>query len=1025
MSWSTTAPRSRPDRRRRVRARAGRGAGRHRRRQSVRLALFSSSWKDRPAPVWPPTCRGARVIDRRVPVRVLNWCVAPRRDGRRSSGSAGRFDVVHAAHPLLIPVARAPRGRDRSTTSTSSTTPSAPSRDPARLSRAGARARASARTASSSPRAIRRTGSSRPCRFRRARSWSPARPARLDRRRPAYAAQSRGLHPVPRHARAPQERRHACSTPTRSCWRTARPPAARVWPDAHRRRRQPGSRRMAEPPLAGTRATTSATSPTRSGARCTSGRSLLVLPSFDEGSACRLLEAMALGVPVVASDRGRAARGAGDAGLLVRPDRADALAAAIQRVLDDRCWRTRACARPGPRRDTLLARRRRGRSGSSMRDAVRRRESATCASRIDARELVRPANRRRPVPVAHCSLHWWTRCRRARAHGSRSRPLDGPVQRAGTARAVQTMSSRRAAARAGNRARWPRRCDEPDRCAVRARLHGAARCARAPSCWRSTTSRSSPIRSGSVARRAAAAAVTRLGRAARTRRAHRLGVLAREIVRHLGVAPQRIRVIPPRARRQPGRAGPPAAEPHRGTARAVRRVDLQPAARRPPALRAMPAVRGACRTRASTSSATTARWPRIDLARSADGSGVGARARRVDYVDDADLRGALRKASVFVFLSEYEGFGLTPLEALARRAARGARHAGRARGVRPGGALCRRARCAGRRRRARDHARRLTQRDSRAAGGGASRAGAVPLGADAAAARWRDRGGAVTGDADHRHRVVTTRGSDLERCLASLAAAPPGCSHDIVVVDNASTDGAPSGAGAAFRTCADRAGGQRRLRARQQPRHPRDAQRTRAAAQHRHGRAAGAIDALVAALRGTARRGRRRARGWSTARARRSCRSGRCSARGAKRARSCLVPRHARRTWPRRRRCEADDSPRTVRGWVSGACLLVRRAEPRRSGLLDERYFMYTEDVDFCAALRAAGRTGPLHAARSCHLRGRSAHGARRPTSRRYRRSQLAFYQKHHPRWAPLLAWYLRRRVAASRHLDRGPAGCD
>ena len=41
--------------------------------------------------------------------------------------------------------------------------------------------------------------------------------------------------------------------------------------------------------------------------------------------------------------------------------------------------------------------------------------------------------------------------------------------------------------------------------------------------------------------------------------------------------------------------------------------------------------------------------------------------------------------------------------------------------------------------------------------------------------------------------------------------------------------------------------------------------------------------------------------------------------------------------------------------WVTGACLLVRRRDAEAAGLFDERYFMYCEDVDFCAAIRANG----------------------------------------------------------------------
>jgi GT2 family glycosyltransferase len=95
--------------------------------------------------------------------------------------------------------------------------------------------------------------------------------------------------------------------------------------------------------------------------------------------------------------------------------------------------------------------------------------------------------------------------------------------------------------------------------------------------------------------------------------------------------------------------------------------------------------------------------------------------------------------------------------------------------------------------------------------------------------------------------------------------------------------------------------------------------------------------------------------------------------------------------------------------WVSGACLLVRRFVAERVGLLDERYFLYTEDVDFCASVRAAGwKVLFTPAAEIVHLRGRSRATAASASHEAYRRSHLAFYEKHHPRWAPLLRRYVR-----------------
>lgn len=97
--------------------------------------------------------------------------------------------------------------------------------------------------------------------------------------------------------------------------------------------------------------------------------------------------------------------------------------------------------------------------------------------------------------------------------------------------------------------------------------------------------------------------------------------------------------------------------------------------------------------------------------------------------------------------------------------------------------------------------------------------------------------------------------------------------------------------------------------------------------------------------------------------------------------------------------------------WVSGACLLVRRRDAVRAGLLDERFFLYTEDVDFCHAVRNLGRKvlfTPV--ATITHLRGRSRSSRPEASQRAYRASHVAFYEKHHRLWTPVLKLYLRLR---------------
>ena len=248
--------------------------------------------------------------------------------------------------------------------------------------------------------------------------------------------------------------------------------------------------------------------------------------------------------------------------------------------------------------------------------------------------------------------------------------------------------------------------------------------------------------------------------------------------------------------------------------------------------------------------------------------------------------------------------------------------------------------------------------------------------------------------------------ADLEHCLASLAAHSVRTPHDVVVVDNASTDGSADAAervpGVQVIRCAANAGF--------------------AAANNIGIRATagdlilllnsdtlvpdGALDRLVARLQNApdvAAVGPRLVDGQGRA----ELSFGRM-----------ISPLNE---WRQQRlmRALARGDAETVGlvdtltrqeqrpDWVSGACLLVRRADAEAVGLLDERYFMYTEDVDFCAALRARGRA-ILFApdVEVVHLRGRSAASAPAGTRAAYERSHLAFYEKHYPRLASLLRVY-------------------
>ena len=94
--------------------------------------------------------------------------------------------------------------------------------------------------------------------------------------------------------------------------------------------------------------------------------------------------------------------------------------------------------------------------------------------------------------------------------------------------------------------------------------------------------------------------------------------------------------------------------------------------------------------------------------------------------------------------------------------------------------------------------------------------------------------------------------------------------------------------------------------------------------------------------------------------------------------------------------------------WITGACMLLDVRAAAAVGFFDERFFMYEEDVDLCASLRAAGgRILFTPAAEIVHLRGRSAAGSGPGARALYDRSHVAFYEKHAPVWAVWLKLWL------------------
>ncbi|MCU1384623.1 MAG: mshA 4 [Acidobacteria bacterium] len=298
--------------------------------RALELTLFSSSWKDRLAE--PPDLAGAACVDCRVPVRVLNFAWHRLAWPAAETLAGGAYDVVHSLHPLLMPARAAAQVitiHDVNFLTHPERTRAEIRRDYPALAREHAhRADAvlvpSAYTASEVERTLGLPRDRMAVCPPGAPDWTPrgAAPTNgyvlffgtLEPRKnvggllDAYEqlAASAARRPVPELVLAGRA--------------TAE---ARSWLD-----------RIGRPPLSGKvrhlgYIDANARRALYAGAR------VLVQPSFDEGFGLPVLEAMTLGVPVVAANRGSLPEVLGGAGLLVDPDRPGDIADAIARMVDD------------------------------------------------------------------------------------------------------------------------------------------------------------------------------------------------------------------------------------------------------------------------------------------------------------------------------------------------------------------------------------------------------------------------------------------------------------------------------------------------------------------------------------------------------------------------------------------------------------------------------------------------------------------------------------------------------------------
>jgi glycosyltransferase involved in cell wall biosynthesis len=294
--------------------------------RTLELTLFSSSWKDRLAR--PLDLAGVAVVDRRVPVSVLNFAWHRLGWPAAETIASGRFDVVHSPHPLLMPARRAAQVitiHDLNFLTNPERTRAEIRRDYPALAREHAHRAAavlvpSAYTAGEVERLLEVPRDRMTICPPGAPDWTPRRAAPKD----GYVLFFGTLEP--------RKNIGGLLDAYELLLNSGVPDlvfAGKATEDA-----QPWLDRITRPPLAG-RVHHVGYVEAADRRALYEGARLLVQPSFDEGFGLSVLEAMTLGVPVVAADRGSLPEVLGGAGILANPHRPADIARAIAQVVHD------------------------------------------------------------------------------------------------------------------------------------------------------------------------------------------------------------------------------------------------------------------------------------------------------------------------------------------------------------------------------------------------------------------------------------------------------------------------------------------------------------------------------------------------------------------------------------------------------------------------------------------------------------------------------------------------------------------